>query len=80
MPLENNRWVKREGIVAIVDLDKSTISHVTRKFLKKREDEGRLMTSSTGIPKSFLVYDDGLREEARLSVFSPDVLKKRMEN
>ncbi len=76
--LENNRWLRRDGIVALVDLDKSTISRVTKNFLRCREKEGTVMISSMGLPKSFIVYDDGMREQVHLSVFLPESLKKRI--
>ena len=77
MQIENNRFIRTEGLVAIVDLDKSTISRVTRKFLEKREKEGLLTVASQGLPKSFLLYDDGQKEQTYLSVFSPEVLRQR---
>ena len=79
LQIENGRWLRRDGIVAIVDLDKSTIARRTREFLSGKEKEGLLTVASSGLPKSFIVYDDGRKEQVFLSVFSPDVLKKRTE-
>lgn len=79
MRLENNRWLRTEGIVAIVDLDRSTISRVTKKFIREKEKQGLVMTASVGLPKSFVVYDDGRKEQIHLSLFSPEVLKGRAE-
>ena len=77
--LENNRWLKKEGILLIGDLDKSTTwSAATRKFLGKREKEGMVTTVSYGLPKSFIVYEDGRKEQIYLSVFAPEVLKRRL--
>lgn len=77
MQIENNRFIRTEGLIAIVDLDKSTISRVTRKFLEKKEKDGLLTVASQGLPKSFLLYDDGQKEQIYLSVFSPEVLRQR---
>ena len=77
MQIENNRFIRTEGLIAIVDLDKSTISRVTRKFLEKKEKDGLLTVASQGLPKSFLLYDDGQKEQTYLSVFSPEVLRQR---
>ena len=77
--LENNRFVRKSGVVAIVDFDKSCYSRVTREFLSRREKDGRLIVASDGLPKSFVVYDDGKREESYLSVFGVDALRKRVE-
>ena len=77
--LENSRWMRKSGIVAIIDLDKSCYGKITRKFLSQREKDGRLIVASDGLPKSFVVYDDGRREESYLSVFGVDALKKRVQ-
>ena len=77
--LENSRFVRKSGILAIVDFDKSCYSKVTRKFLSQREKDGRLIVASDGLPKSYVVYDDGRREESYLSVFGVDALRKRVE-
>ena len=77
--LENSRWVRKDGIVAIIDLDRSCYSRVTRDFLARREKDGRLIVASDGLPKSFIVYDDGIREESYLSVFGAEAIKKRVK-
>ncbi len=79
MRLENNRWLRVGGIVAIVDLDRSTVSPVTKKFVLKKEKEGLVTTASLGLPKSFVLYDDGRKEQVYLSLFSCDVLRNRAE-
>ena len=79
MPLENNRWVRKDGIIAVIDLDKSCYSRVTRSFLEKREKDGRLIVASSGLPKSFVVYDDGRREESYLSSLGVEALRGRIQ-
>ena len=78
MQLENNRWLRKNGIVALIDLDKSCYSRTTRAFLRRRENDGRLIVASSGLPKSFIVYDDGRREESYLSALGVDALRKRI--
>ena len=77
LPLENNRFVKKDGIIGIFDLDKSTYTAHTRKFLSKAEKEGRVSTASMGLPKSFILYDDGIKEQLYLSVFARSVIEER---
>ena len=77
VPLENNRFVKKEGIIGIFDLDKSTYTAVTRKFLKRAEKEGRVSTASMGLPKSFILFDDGMKEQVYLSIFARTVIEDR---
>ena len=78
--LENNRWLRRGGILAIIDLDKSCYAKVTRDFLSRREKDGRLIVASGGLPKSFIVYDDTRKEESYLSAFGVETLRGRIES
>lgn len=50
--------VDERDIIGIFDLDESTRSPITRKFLRDSEKRGILNTKSRDIPKSFLVCDD----------------------
>jgi hypothetical protein len=77
LPLENNRFVKKEGIIGIFDLDKSTYTAITRKFLSRAEREGRVSTASMGLHKSFILYDDGVKEQVYLSIFARAVIEER---
>ncbi len=49
--------VDERDIIGIFDLDESTRSPITRKFLRDSEKRGILNTKSRDIPKSFLVCD-----------------------
>ena len=77
MPLENNRFIKKEGIIGIFDLDKSTYTSITRSFLKRAEGEGKVSTLFAGLPKSFILYDDGIKEQVYLSIFARTVIEER---
>ncbi len=49
--------VDEREIVGIFDLDESTRSPITRRFLRESQKKGILDTQSRDIPKSFLVCD-----------------------
>ena len=49
--------VDEREIIGIFDLDESTRSPITRKFLRDSQKKGILGTKSRDIPKSFLVCD-----------------------
>lgn len=70
-------------IVGIFDADNCTSSNVTKKFLKKCEDTGRLIdASSFEIPKSFILCQNKKRkdnEKVYISQISPYTLKGRIE-
>lgn len=54
----NNKMIKTGGIIGIFDMDTSTVSQISRDFLRKTEKEGRLENSNEEIPKSFVLTDD----------------------
>lgn len=49
--------VDERSILGIFDLDLTTRSPITRKFLRDSQKKGILDTKSKDIPKSFLVCD-----------------------
>ena len=78
LDIGNNRSVKTEGIVGIFDLDRATESRTTRDFLRAAERRGVLITASSSLPKSALLYDDGERENLYLSPLTASSLEKRL--
>lgn len=53
----NNRMLRKKDIIAAFDLDFTTVSVYTRKFLTKAEKDGRLEVLTDDIPKSFIITD-----------------------
>lgn len=47
--------VAKREIVGIMDMENTSTSRVTREFLRKMETEGRVITTSPELPKSFVV-------------------------
>ncbi len=45
-------------IIGIMDLENTSTSRVTRDFLRKKEREGKVITTSFDLPKSFVVTDE----------------------
>ena len=44
-----------QDIVGIMDLENTSTSRVTREFLRRHEMEGRVVTTTPDLPKSFVV-------------------------
>jgi len=44
-----------DDIIAVLDADTSTVSKVTRDFLKRAQSENRVVTFSGDLPKSFVL-------------------------
>ncbi|MEA4831804.1 MAG: DUF370 domain-containing protein [Oscillospiraceae bacterium] len=51
----NNFSILKRDVIAIIDADNSTVSKVTRAFLKKTQDDKKLTVISNDIPKSFIL-------------------------
>lgn len=71
--------VRKEDILGIFDLDNSSHSIITRGFLKKAEDDGRIMDISGELPRSFVVVTDK-KSAIYLSQISSSTLLKRFES
>lgn len=62
--LGQNVMVPHRDIVGVFDLDNTTWSFRTRRFLERAEREGRVITVGDDLPRSFVLADDGQRGSA----------------
>lgn len=69
--------VKKEDILGIFDMDTSTVSGLTRKFLNLAEKDGRVVNVSFELPKSFVVCSENGKLTVYISQLSPATLEKR---
>ena len=53
--LGQNVVVAHRDIVGLFDLDNTTSSHLTRKFLERAEKEGRVINVSDDLPRAFVL-------------------------
>ena len=51
--------IDRDDIVGIFDMDNTSWSHLTRKFLSRAERDGRVVNAAEDLPRSFLLCGDG---------------------
>ena len=69
-----------EDVIGIFDLDTSSWSHKTRAFLEQCEKEGRVVSATGDIPRTFtLCKGKDKPATVYLSQLSPATLKGRME-
>ena len=54
----NNKNVRERRIIGIFDMESSTVSETTRRFLKNAEKKGEVESAGLEIPKSFVLYFD----------------------
>ena len=71
--------VNTAEIVAIFDLDITSQSHLTRRYLSMAEKSGQVVNASEDIPKSFVVCETNGKRTLYLSQMSSATLLKRAE-
>jgi len=67
------------AVIGVFDLDNTTGSNITRKFLSDAEKAGRVVSVSDDLPKSFVVCGEGSEMNVYLSQLSSQTLFKRSE-
>lgn len=68
-----------EDIVGIFDLDITSQSHITRKYLTAAEKAGQVVNAAEDIPKSFIVCESDRVKKIYLSQMASSTLLKRAE-
>ena len=71
--------VSTDSIVDIFDLDITSQSHLTRKYLSMAEKAGQVINAAEDIPKSFVVCRDGEKSSVYLSQMATATLLRRCE-
>lgn len=66
-------------IIGIFDLDITSQSYITRKFLNMADKSGQVINAAEDIPKSFVVCADKDRRSVYLSQMATATLQKRNE-
>jgi len=77
--LGQNVVVPEVEVIGIFDLDNTTNSFITRKFLGDAEKTGRVVNVSEELPRSFIVCGTDTDNKIYLSQLSPQTLYKRTE-
>ncbi len=75
----NNCIINDKNIVAVFDIDSSSISVKTRNFLNKAEKEKNIINISTDIPRCFIVCSENDKKNVvYLSQLSSSTIFKRI--
>ena len=67
-------------LIGIFDIDNTTQSHITRKYLNNAEALGQVENIAEDIPRSFVVCSGGGNDKIYLSQLSSATLLRRSEN
>ena len=76
----NSESIKKSEIIGIFDLDTSTVSSVTKKYIEKMQKNGRVEYNDTDLPRTFIIIKDKKSEKIKLSRISATSLIQRTEN
>lgn len=77
--LGENVVVNSKCIVAIIDLENSTVSNLTKNFLKNAQNSGIVKNVSYELPKSAIICEKKGVQEVFISQISTTTLQKRAE-
>ena len=69
--------VKEDDIIGIFDLDSTTVSKHTRKFLNEEEKQKKVINVSFELPKSFVLCGEKKNTLVYISQLSSSTLYKR---
>lgn len=72
--------VPKKDLIGIFDLDITSQSHLTRRFLRQAEQAGRVVNAAEDIPKSFVVCCESGTNTVILSQMAAATLLKRSES
>ncbi len=75
----NGVSVKEKDIIGIFDLDTSTVSKTTKKFVNEKSKEGNLEYTDSDLPRSFVFCSEGGKYKIKLSRISSIGLKQRID-
>ena len=71
--------IKQRDIIAILDMETTSVSKKTREFLREGEKSGQVINVSEDIPKSYILCNDNGESRIYISQISSTTLLKRSE-
>ena len=75
----NNKNIRTKNVIGIFDMDNSTVSSVTRKYLSAKQKQNLVESAMDEIPKSFVIYVDEGEYKICFSQLSTAALMGRLE-
>ena len=80
----NGITIRKKNIIGIFDLDSSTVSVITKKYINKNEKEGNIIYGDSDLPRTFVLHDEISKNKKnykiKLSRISSQGLKIRAED
>ena len=78
--LGKGKVIPKADIIGIFDLDITSQSHLTRKYLNMADKAGEVVNAAEDIPKSFVVCCENGKKTVYLSQMAAATLMKRSES
>ena len=75
----NNKNIRIKNVIGIFDMDNTTVSAITRKYLTGKQKQGLVESAMEEIPKSFILYREGEEYKICFSQLSTAALMGRTE-
>ena len=72
--------LRTDSIIGVFDLDNTSQSHITRKYLSAAEKNGAVINAAEDIPKTFIVCNDEKGMRVYLSQLSSQTLNMRLRS
>ena len=72
--------IHTKNIIAIMDLDTSTVSKISREFLENIQKENKVINVSDDLPKSYVICEEKGETTVYISPISSSTLLKRKNN
>ncbi|MBQ8380290.1 MAG: DUF370 domain-containing protein [Clostridia bacterium] len=80
----NGITIKKKSIIGIFDLDSSTVSSITKKYIGANQKSGNILYGDYDLPRSFVLHDEGVKDKKKykikLSRISSQGLSQRAES
>ena len=75
--LGQNTAVRLSSVIAVFDMDNTTVSKKSREFLEKAEKEGQIISVSDELPKSYVICENNGKTEVYISPVATSTLLRR---
>ena len=76
----NGESVREKDVIGVFDLDTSTVSSITKKYISENQKKGLVEYNDNDIPRAFVLVEDNKKYKVKLSRISTAGLKLRAEN
>lgn len=76
--LGNDCSIRSNSIIAVLDLDTSTLSKITREFFSIAEEEGFISLVSNDLPKAAVICEIGHESKVFLCPVASSTIRKRV--